>query len=398
MTLYTPDTEQQAADIVAQAFAERTPLSFCGGGTKRTMGRPVETVAEISTASLRGVTLYEPAEMVISARAGTPLAEVEAVLAEKGQMLPFEPPDYRALLGADGEPAIGSAAAINLSGPRRIQAGALRDSLIGVRFINGKGEIIRTGGRVMKNVTGLDVVKLQAGAWGTLGLMSEVTFKVLPRPQTSASLVLEGLDDAQAVRAMIGALTSPFEVSAAAHFPAHGGHGARTLLRIEHFADSVSYRCKALAETLKSFAAARIAAAAESVELWREIAGAGAFSSLPQSAIWRVSLKPSDAAHFVASLPQGLSQSHFYDWGGGLVWLACAVHGDAGASAIRTALAAYGGHATLIRAPADIRATVDVFQPLPKPLAALQSRVKMSVDPAGIFNPGRMSARDGGEG
>lgn len=398
MTQFTPDNEQQAAEIVAQAFHDKTPLAIAGGGTKAVMGRPVQTAAEISTARLRGVTLYEPAEMVISARAGTPLAEVEATLAEKGQMLPFEPPDYRALLNMQGEPTIGGAVALNLSGPRRIQGGALRDSLIGVRFINGTGEIIRTGGRVMKNVTGLDVVKLQAGAWGTLGFMSEVTFKVLPRAPTSASLVLEGLDDESALRAMTAAITSPFEVSAAAHLPARGGQGAQTVLRIEHFLESVAYRRKALMEILKAFAPARAAGEDESVNLWRDIANASAFDAVPQCAIWRISLKPADAARFVACLPQGLSQAHVYDWGGGLVWLACAAQGDAGAMAIRAALSPYGGHASLIRAPADIRAAVDVFQPLSKPLAALQARVKRSLDPAGIFNPGRMYVRDGGEG
>ncbi|MBM3607980.1 MAG: glycolate oxidase subunit GlcE [Alphaproteobacteria bacterium] len=400
-SLLVPADEAQAVECVMQALAAHTTLAISGGGTKSAIGRPVQAAQDISMRAITGITLYEPAEMIISARAGTPLAEIEKTLSQKGQMLPFEPPDWRAFLGAQGEPSIGGAVAANLSGPRRVQSGALRDSLIGVRFINGKGEIIRTGGRVMKNVTGLDVVKLQAGAWGTLGLMSEVTFKVLPVPAASASLLFEGLDDHRAVAAMMAAMTSPFEVSAAAHLPARADAPAQTLLRLEHFPASVDYRSGALAKLLNTYGAPRIIAHQASQQLWQSIANVRLFDHLPQSAIWRVSIKPSDAARFTASLPQGLAQglaqSHFYDWGGGLVWIACAAQGDAGAQTLRKALAQFGGHATLIRAPADIRAAADVFQPLPKPLAALQARVKASLDPSGLFNPGRMYAHEAGE-
>lgn len=387
-----PLNEDQAAAMVVDALARGIALSIQGGGTKRDMGRAAQEGETLSTAALKGVTLNEPAEMVVSARAGTPLAQVEAALAQNGQMLAFEPPDWRAMMGAEGEPTIGGVVALNLSGPRRIQAGACRDSLIGVRYINGKGEIIRTGGRVMKNVTGLDVVKLQCGAWGTLGLMSEVTFKVLPRPQSSLSIVLNGLNDDDGVHALTMAVTSPFEISAAAHIPARENAAARTIVRIEHFTASLAYRSQQIIRMWQPFGTAEVIDDAPSRALWTSIANVRLFDDLPASAIWRISLKPTDAPKFLAALPNALAQAHYYDWGGALVWMAVDPLGDAGAAAIRVALAAFGGHAMLARAPADIRAAVDVFQPLAQGLSALQRRVKTSLDPAGLFNPGRMYA------
>src|SRR4051812_39377376 len=354
MTSHAPSTEQDAGAIVAEAAARRTPLSLVGGGTKADIGRPAQTAATLSAAALTGVTLYEPAEMVIGARAGTPLAEVVRTLADKGQELPFEPMDHRPLLASTGEPTIGAVAAANLSGPRRILAGAARDSLIGVRLVNGRGELIKSGGRGMKNVTGLDLVKGMSGSWGTLGVFTEGIFKVLPRAERVATLVLRGLDDARAVEALSMALGSPFEVTGAAHLPAQlDGGGARTLIRIEGFSVSIDYRLGELKRLLKRFGAAEVVVEADAAAaLWRSIRDVESLAEPRDRAVWRVSAAPTQGPAVMAQVSRVLDARWFYDWGGGLVWIATAAAGDAGAAAIRAAVRMVGGHATPVRAPA----------------------------------------------
>ncbi|MCP8939156.1 glycolate oxidase subunit GlcE [Alsobacter sp. SYSU M60028] len=387
----TPADETELAEAVASARAARAPLTVAGAGSKAGIGRPAQSARTLSTAALTGVTLYEPAEMVIGARAGTPLAVVEATLAERGQMLTFEPMDWRPLLGTTGEPTVGGTAAANVSGPRRIAAGACRDSLIGVRMVNGFGHIVKSGGRVMKNVTGLDLVKLAAGSWGTLGVFSEVIFKVLPAPAQVATLVLHGLDDARAVAALAAGLGSPFEVSGAAHLPASIERVPKTLLRLENVPESIAYRAGELRKLLRPFGSADLVTDDAAKAVWRAVRDATFVVEPRERAVWRVSIAPGKAASFVAALG-GLPRQHFYDWGGGLVWLTTDAAGDAGASAIRAALAGTGGHATLARAPAELRAAVDVFQPLPEAMMRLTAGVKASFDPDAILNPGRMYA------
>src|SRR5215212_4783812 len=393
MTSHIPSTEQDAASVVAEAAARRTPLSLMGGGTKADIGRPAQTAATLSSAGLTGVTLYEPAEMVIGARAGTPLAEVVRTLAEKGQELTFEPMDYRPLLASAGEPTIGAVAAANLSGPRRILAGAARDSLIGLRFINGRGEIIKNGGRVMKNVTGLDLVKGLSGSWGTLGFFTEVIFKVLPRAERIATLVLRGLDDARAVEALSLALGSPFEATGAAHLPEKlDGEGARTLIRIEGFSVSIGYRLGELKRLLKPYGAPEVIEGDEAAALWRSIRDGEPLAEPRDRAVWRVSTAPTQGPAVMAQVSRALDARWFYDWGGGLVWIATSPAADAGAAAIRAAVRSTGGHATLVRAPAEVRAAVDVFEPLSEPLMRITAGLKAAFDPAGVLNPGRMYA------
>lgn len=391
VTNTNPHTEADVAAIVAGARAKKMPLEIIGGGTKRNIGRPAQVAQEISMRGLNGISLYEPAEMVIGAQAGTPLSVIEETLAGRGQRLPFEPLDYRPLLHSQGEPTIGAVAACNLSGPRRIQAGAARDSLIGVRFVNGRGEIVKNGGRVMKNVTGLDLVKLSAGAWGTLGVLTEVIFKVLPQAETQATLVLHGRDDARAVAALSAALASPFEPTGAAHLPGGIEGEAKTVLRLEGFSDSVQYRAGELQKLLVAFGTVDMIGAQASVALWQKIRDAAFFADAGSAAIWRVSVAPMKGPAVMARIKSALAARHFYDWGGGLIWLATSGAGDAGAALIRNAIAAEGsGHATLVRAAPELRAYVPAFQPLSAPVLKLHQGVKNSFDPDRILNPGRM--------
>lgn len=390
MSTYQPRSEAEAATLIGEAAARRERLRLVGGGTRAGIGRPAQDEATLSSAGLTGITLYEPAELVIAARAGTPLAEVEARLAEGGQMLPFEPMDHRPLLGSTGEPTIGAVAAGNVSGPRRIAGGAARDSLIGVRFVNGRGEAVKSGGRVMKNVTGLDLVKLMAGSWGTLGFLTEVTFKVLPVPERTATLALAGLDDARAVEAMSVALGSPFEITGAAHLPEGIDGPARTLLRIEGFSASVDYRLGQLTRLLRGFTPPSTREREEAASQWRAVRDVLPFAG-GDEAVWRLSTAPGRGPAVAAAIAAARPSRWFYDWGGGLIWLATPATGDAGAEVVRAALA-QGGHATLVRAPDAVRAAVPVFEPLSEPLMRITAGLKAAHDPAGLFNPGRMYA------
>ena len=388
-----PGTEAEASEIVRAAAARGARLRIVGGGTASGLGRPAQDEATLSAGKIAGITLYEPAEMVVGARAGTPLAEVEALLAARGQMLPFEPMDLRPVMGTSGAPTIGAVAATNNSGPRRINAGAARDSLIGVRFVNGRGEAIKSGGRVMKNVTGLDLVKLMAGAHGTLGLLTEVTFKVLPINGRVATLAFPGLDDARAVEALSAALGSPFELTGAAHLPAGcGAPEARTLMRCEGFSDSIDYRLGELRRLLRRYGAPEILEDEPGAALWRSVRDATFLAEPRAAALWRISTAPGRGPAVVAAVSSRIEARWFYDWGGGLVWLATSADGDAGAASLRAAVRAQGGHATLVRAPDAVRAAVPVFEPLSEPLMRLTAGIKTAHDPQGVLNPGRMYA------
>jgi glycolate oxidase FAD binding subunit len=387
---HEPGDEGALAAIVAAAAREHTPLAVEGGGTRRRLGRPMQTAATLSTVKLSGVTLYEPTELVLSARAGTPLAEIEALLAAKNQRLAFEPMDHRALYGSAGEPTIGGVAAANISGPRRVGAGAARDSLIGVRAVTGTGEVVKSGGRVMKNVTGLDLVKFLAGSYGTLAVLSEVSFKLQPMPETEATIVLSGLDDRRAVVALSAALGSPFSVTGAAHRPAFGSEPARTYIRLEGFAVSVADRAARLARELAGFAPIERIDAEGTRAIWRGIRDLESLGAAAGRPLWRVSVKPSDGPAVVDAARRAVAADVLYDWGGGLVWIAGGEGADAGAAVVRAAVKTVGGHATLVRAPEDIRHSVDIFEPPSDALLAVTRRLKATFDPAGVLNPGRI--------
>ena len=366
--MLNPMTESDLADAVRTAAG---PLRVTGGGT-RPLGKPV-TGQVLSVSGISGISLYEPGALTIVAGAGTPVAEVEAVLAAEGQALPFEPMDHQRLLGTDGTPTIGGVVAANVSGPRRVQAGACRDSLIGVRFVDGEGRIVKNGGRVMKNVTGYDLVKLMAGAYGTLGVLSEVSFKVLPKSGARATLVADGLSADAAVRAMARALSSPFEVSGAAF---HSGAG-RAWIRVEGLEASVNYRAGRLVELLSDEAGWM----RSQEDVWADIRDVAYLADEPGD-VWRLSVKASDAADIVA---RAEAEDALFDWGGGLVWLRVAEGTD-----LRARLGSYDGHAMLIRASEETRATTAVFEPEPAPLRALADGLRRQFDPKGILNPGLM--------
>jgi glycolate oxidase FAD binding subunit len=343
---------------------------------------------------LTGISFYEPAELVIGAKAGTPLRDVEAALADNGQMLAFEPIDHRVLYGTSGEPTIGGVAATNASGPRRIAVGAARDALLGVRLVNGNGEAIKSGGRVMKNVTGLDLVKLLCGSHGTLGFLTEVTFKVLPRPERAATLLLSGLTDEAAIAALSVALGSPYQPTGAAHLTAGIGDGnARTVIRVEGFRDSVTHRIEALSGLLAEWGSADLLEGGASADIWVGVRDARPLIEPRDRAIWRLSTVPSQAPALAAAVREAFpDMRNFYDWGGGLVWLSLPATGDAGAKPVRAAIAKASGHATLMRAPDAIRRDVPLFQPQSAGLMKLTEGIKRSFDPAAIFEPGRMYA------
>ena len=393
MNLMQPSTPAGLVDAVAWALERKAPLELVGRGTKRAIGRPLQTADVLDLSGLNGISLYEPAELVLTAGAGTALAEIEAALAEAGQRLGFEPPDYALLLGeAPGRQSLGGIVAANLAGSRRLTAGAARDHVLGFNGVSGRGEAFKSGGRVVKNVTGYDLSKLVTGSWGTLAALAEITVKVLPTPEAETTLLLDGLDAEAAVAAMSRALGSPQEVSAAAWLPASLAQGlgqgaAVTVLRVEGLAASVAFRVAALRKLLAG--ADSVIEAADSAALWRRIGNAEMLAEPAGRLVWRVSVPPGQGPAVLAACPEG---EGFLDWGGGLVWLAVPPRDDAGADRLRGAIQGSGGHATLIRAPAGLRATVDVFQPLDGAHAALTRRVKHGFDPEMILNPGRLYA------
>ena len=386
---FRPDTAAQVQDIVAWAVSAEAPIEIVSRATKRAVGRPLQTAHTLDLSGLWGITLYEPEELVCRAGPGTPLAEIEAALAGHRQMLAFEPMDFGPLLGGEaGAGSIAGVFACNLAGPRRIKAGAARDHILGIESVTGRGELVKSGGRVVKNVTGYDLSKLLTGSFGTLAALTQITIKVLPAPETVETVLLTGLDDAAAVRAMALAMNSSHEVSAAAHVPVvhagavHGGSDAVTAIRIEGFVPSVAARSAALQELLRLAGPVSTLDAEASKAFWASIRDVEPFVDGNQ-ALWRLSVTPSEAPVIVADIPGG---QPVYDWGGGLIWC----RSDDG-DAIRAAVAAHGGgHATLIRASEEMRRTANVFEPQPAPLAALSARVKESFDPRHILNPGRM--------
>lgn len=367
---------QSEAALAETIKGAQAPLRIIGGGT-----RGIPGVGEaLSVAGLSGITLYEPGALTLVAQAGTPVAEIEAALRRENQRLAFEPMDHRPLLGTKGSPTIGGIFAANVSGPRRIAVGAARDFLLGVRYIDGRGSVVKNGGRVMKNVTGYDLVKLMAGSHGTLGVLTEVSLKVLPVPETEKTLLLQGLEDAAAVKAMAQAMRSPFEVSGAAHDPANH----QTTLRFEGFAPSVTYRIAQMKDVLAHLGVEMTVLGAEaSARHWVSCRDAKPFEGR-EGDVWRVSCKPSQGPELAARVG---ALAHFFDWAGGLLWLRTSSGQD-----VRGQLGSYDGHATLVRAGQSVQTALGMFEPESAGVARLSSGLRARFDPKGLFSPGLMGA------
>ena len=398
---HAPDTVEELAYLVAEAADTRTPLEVMGRGTKREVGRPVQYGAVLSTENLTGIQLYEPSELVLVARAGTPIAQIEQALTEHDQEMPFEPIDLGPVLGfGRGQGTVGGMVATNFSGSRRILSGSVRDHVLGVQAVNGSGETIRAGGRVMKNVTGYDLSRALSGSWGTLAVMTEVAIKVLPAPREVRTVLCFGLADPNGIEALCLAMGTPFEVSGTVHMHtelaehlsdqeiANAGASV-TAIRVENFPASARYRSSRLKQMLQAYAPALELDTLRSRAFWDEIKTLKMFQKAERP-LWRISTLPTAAAKLVHNLARKIDVRVLYDWSGGLVWLETPPISDAGAVEIRRNLAEIGGHATLIRAEAPARAAIDVFQPLDKPVMALTASLKRAFDPVGILNPGRM--------
>ncbi|MET0970403.1 MAG: FAD-binding protein [Tardiphaga sp.] len=401
---------RDASDVeaaVRAAIASEQPLEIIGHGSKRAVGQPVVTNALLDLSALNAVTSYEPNELILTVQAGAPMADVLSLLDSKNQQLAFEPMNTSHLLGTPDIGTVGGMVSAGLAGPRRIQAGGARDHLLGVHGVSGFGDSFKAGGRVVKNVTGYDLCKLLAGAWGTLAVMTELTLKVMPSAESERTLLLRGLDDLAANRAMTAALGSPFDVSGAAHLPGSALRATQgalgeiaavdqsvTLIRLEGITASASHRAASLSAALATFGSAEIVEDATSAALWTGIRDVLPFAASGPRAlwpVWRIVCPPASGGALGQAIAQASQGEVIYDWGGGLIWAALPPSADAQATQLRKLVNAAGGHATLIRATDDVRRAVDVFHPQPAGIAALGERVRQSFDPRTILNRGRMS-------
>ena len=369
---------RDAADVAAIVAGTTRPLEPVGGGSKRQIGRPVAADV-LDLCALAGIVSYEPAELVLTAHAATPLAAIESALASHAQRLAFEPPDFSALLGDStstplGPQTIGGVLAANLAGSRRVTAGAARDHFLGFRAVSGRGEAFKAGGKVVKNVTGYDLPKLLAGSWGTLAVLTEVTLRVAPAPELDRTLVVAAGSIGECLALLGAALRSPHDVSAAGVDPERG-----SLLRLEGFAASVEARTRALCDGLRCEPHDVLEGAA-SRDCWQGLASAAALAASP--VVWRISVPPADALRVLERLD---ADRYLVDWGGGLI-----IAGFDAVDAARVRGALTTGHATLLKAPAAARAATPVFQPQAPAVAAVAARVRNAFDPRGILNPGRM--------
>ena len=402
--LLRPTSDAQVREGVAWALSENKPMAVIGAGSKAQLGRPANLDTTMNLTDLTGVVDYEPSELILTALPGTPIEEINTCLHEQDQELAFEPPDLGPLLGTDpGGATLGGTIACNLSGPRRVRVGAARDHFLGMHAVSGRAESFKAGGRVVKNVTGYDLCKLIAGSYGTLAILTEVTVKVLPRAEKTRTVLLFGLSDTEAISALSNTAAGVHEPNGLAHLPAtiasrssvdliaNAGR-AVTAVRIEGPAPSATFRCKQLRETLSKLGDVEELHGKRSAVFWKEIANVMPFVAQKQLTVWRIAVAPIQAALVTAAIGSKCKAEWYFDWSGGLIWLATQKSDSTSNSTIRDSVASVGGQATLVRADANVRAVTSVFEPLPTPLYKLSAKVKHSFDPKGILNPGRIYA------
>jgi glycolate oxidase FAD binding subunit len=399
---FKPRDENEIVEAVAWAASGGKKLELIGQGSKRALGRAAQYDTTLDVSGLSGVVLYEPEELVLSAKAGTPIAEIEKLLAANRQEFAFEPMDLGPILGSKpGEGTLGGMLAVNFSGPRRIKAGASRDHTLGVKAVSGRGEIFKAGGRVVKNVTGYDLPKLMAGSFGTLAVMTEITLKVLPAAEDVETLLALGLSDARAVEAMALAMGSACDVSGTAHFPqaiaaklpvkaVAGGNSSVTAFRLEGIEPSIAYRRGKLEAMLKSLGSLAVLEADESRAFWRAVRDAIPFSGKTANALWRLSVTPTSGAKIGGAIASATGARMFFDWAGGLIWVEMPDE-NPHEQVVRSAINGEG-HALLVRATPSVRASANVFGALDEGLGKVMRGVKEGFDPKGVLNPGRMYA------
>ncbi|WP_085579324.1 FAD-binding protein [Thalassospira mesophila] len=415
----TPTNPAQLRDAILWALGDKVALEIIGHGSKRAYGHDVRADHVLDLSKLTGILFYQPEELVISAHAGTPLAEITALLAQKHQQFQFEPVDFPLLLGGGDKTGLagdgplgtlGGLAATNISGPRRLKSGAARDHVLGFEAVSGRGEDFKSGGRVMKNVTGFDLSKLMAGSFGTLGVMHTLTLKAMPVPEKTRTVIVPCDDVVLAVQAMSAAMGSENEVSGAAWVPTSmlavispdtvSLDDARTataiiVLRVEGPEQSVDWRAAALCRLLADIGTASVVRAAPSLGMWQAIADVKPMQG-QGGVLWRLSVPPASGGGVVGALRHiDDSADIMLDWAGGLVWAQFA-GGDASrhveqARKIRKIAVEAGGQAWLVRASAQLRREIPVFQPLSPQINRINRKISENFDPHGLLNPGRMA-------
>ncbi len=381
-----PADAQDLCALVADAAQKGTPLELRAGGTLRDVGAPGRETTLVDLSLLRGLVAYDPTELVLTVKPATPLRELEVLLQGHGQMLAFEPWDLSPVFGNPrGSATIGGVVAAAIAGPRRVSAGAGRDHLLGFAALSGRGEMFKAGGKVVKNVTGYDVAKIMAGSWGQIAVLTELTLKVVPRPHSAATIALYGLSPTAAISAMADAVGSPFAVAAAAHIPAQSecGRAGITALRLEGFPESVGARVARMRERLADFGDAAHMTEDAAQTFWSAIRDAELMRGA--ETVWRAHIAPSRAAELAKAL-SGCGICWLFDWAGALIWAGAPASTD-----VRAIVEPFGGHATLLRAPLEVRKAYPARHPEPPGVAALCARLKQAFDPAHILDPARFT-------